>query len=161
MHAIMAPNPLTERRIIRSCLSHAEDDLRTPRRTLRGSTNKSFSMLRARVQTQIGSRVSSMKIAGVLVLLGLRLHGRRLLLDRHQALLLGHGELHFCAGTASMSSPSTTFRRLELADHSTCIACMSNTTAAITGGIPSNRQAQSATMREKKRTRRDPVMPHI
>merc|ERR1719253_2175898 len=30
-----------------------------------------------------------------LVLLGLPLHGRRLLRDRHQALLLGHVELHF------------------------------------------------------------------
>merc|ERR1719271_37684 len=30
-----------------------------------------------------------------LVLLGLRHHGRRLLRDRHRALLLGHAELHF------------------------------------------------------------------
>ena len=88
--------------------------------------------------------------ARVLVLLGLPLHGRRLLRDRHQALLLGHVELHFCAGAGPMSSPSTTFKRLELADHS---ACMSSTTAALTGGIPSHRQAQSATMREKKLTR--------
>merc|ERR1719172_477533 len=49
--------------------------------------------LRARTAVERGHLLLHLHLQ--LVLLGLRLHGRRLLRDRHHALLLGHGELHF------------------------------------------------------------------
>ena len=124
-------------------------------------------MLRARVQTQIGSKISSIKIAGVLVLLGLRLHGRRLLRDRHLALLLGHVELHFCAGAGSFPN---IFSELEIRNHSdshNLLLIVHSATATFNGSVPNNRQACRATTRQfycnfyKPYEEVEPVMPHI
>merc|ERR1712078_566690 len=63
------------------------------RRLLRLRARRGLRARRARTAVERGHPLLHLHLQ--LVLLGLRLHGRRLLRDRHHALLLGHGELHF------------------------------------------------------------------
>merc|ERR1719253_1465855 len=60
---------------------------------VRGGLRVLRALRRARTAVERGHLLLHLHLQ--LVLLGLPLHGRRLLRDRHQALLLGHVELHF------------------------------------------------------------------
>merc|ERR1719465_278185 len=63
------------------------------RASLARASRASRALGRARTAVERGHLLLHLHLQ--LVLRGLRLHGRRLLRDRHRALLLGHGELHF------------------------------------------------------------------
>merc|ERR1719178_13903 len=65
------------------------------RRRLGRASARALRRASARARTAVERGHLLLHLHLQLVLRGLRLHGRRLLLDRHPALLLGHVELHF------------------------------------------------------------------